>query len=140
MYQQQNILPQQFTAQNVLPPQQILQAKGKESIDMIRMSPNSSVLIADETAPIVWKCISDSLGNVSAYPFDISPHKDEEQKVQENLTEIVANMEERLKRLEDEYKSVAEWNKPTNEEHRSDKADVADVKRQSSGNKQNDRK
>lgn len=42
-----------------LPPQQILQANGKASIDAIRMSPNSSVLIADTTEPIVWKCVSD---------------------------------------------------------------------------------
>lgn len=138
LYQQQNILPQ--ISQNILPPQQILQAKGKASIDMIKMSPDSSVLIADETAPIVWKCMSDSLGNVTAIPYDIQLHKDEEQKIQENLSVIVTEMEERLKRLEDGYKSFIEKSKSTNEEYRSDKTDVADVKRQSSGNKQNDRK
>lgn len=137
-YQQQNILPQ--FSQNVLPPQQILQAKGKASIDMIKMSPDSSVLIADETAPIVWKCTSDSLGNVTAIPFDITPHKDEEQKAQENLSIVVADIEERLKRLENDYKSFAKWSEPIHEEHDSNKADVADAKRQSPGNKQNDRK
>lgn len=127
--------------QNILPPQQILQAKGKASIDMLKMSPDSSVLIADETAPIVWKCTSDSLGNVSAIPFDITPHKDQEQKAQENLANVVADLEERLKKLEAKYEqSLIKRSESTYEEHRPDKTDVADVKRQSPGNKQNDRK
>lgn len=127
--------------QNILPPQQILQAKGKASIDMLKMSPDSSVLIADETAPIVWKCTSDSLGNVSAIPFDITPHKDQEQKEQENLANVVADLEERLKKLEAKYEqSLVKRSESTYEEHRPDKTDVADVKRQSPGNKQNDRK
>lgn len=139
MYGQYN--PYMCPQQNILPPQQILQAKGKASVDMIRMSPNSSVLIADETAPIVWKCTSDSLGNVSSIPFDITPHKDEEQKAQEDLLAIVTNIDERLKRLESSYEqSFAKWDKSTDEEYKSDKADVADAKRQSPGNKQNDRK
>ena len=129
-----------FQQPNILPPQQILQAKGKASIDMLRMSPNSSVLIADETAPIVWKCISDSLGNVSALPFDISPHKDEEEKVKETLSVEVANMEERIRKLEDVYESFIKRPKSFDEEHKSDKTNVADTKRQSPGNKQNDGK
>ena len=129
-----------FQQPNILPPQQILQAKGKASIDMLRMSPNSSVLIADETAPIVWKCTSDSLGNVSAIPFDISPHKDEEQKAQENLSVSVSSLEERIRRLEDEYESFIKRSKSSYEEHKPDKTNVADAKRQSGGNKQNDGK
>ena len=129
-----------FQQPNILPPQQILQAKGKASIDMLRMSPNSSVLIADETAPIVWKCISDGLGNVSSEAFDISPHKDEEQKTQENLSIIVNNLDERLRRLEDVYESFAKRDKPSYEEHKPNKADMADAKRQSTGNKPNDTK
>ena len=132
--------PPTYQQQNILPPQQILQAKGKASIDMLRMSPNSSVLIADETAPIVWKCTSDSLGNVTALPFDISPHKDEEQQAQESLTIVVNNLDERLRRLEDVYESFAKGDKSSYEEHRTDKANVADAKRQSTGNKQNDAK
>ena len=88
---------------NIIPQQQILQANGKQSINNIRMYPNSSALIADTTAPIVWKCVSDSLGNVTAEPFDISPHKDEEQIEQEN---ILSSIDERLKRLESDYESI----------------------------------
>lgn len=86
--------------QNMLPPQQILQANGKASIDALRLSPNSSVLIADQTQPIIWKCVSDSLGNVSATAFDVTPHKDEKVVEQENINKSISNILERLERLE----------------------------------------
>lgn len=68
--------PVQMGSPNVLPPQQVLQANGKASISALRMSPNSSALIMDTTAPMVWLCTSDSIGNVTPVPYDISPHKD----------------------------------------------------------------
>ena len=72
-----------------LPPQQILQANGKASIDAIRMSPNSSVLIADTTEPIVWKCVSDGLGNVTAEAFDITHHKTEAEVEKDRRTMLL---------------------------------------------------
>lgn len=93
-----------------LPPQQILQANGKSSIDAIRMSPNSSVLIADTTAPIVWKCVSDGLGNVTKEAFDISHHKSEEEVEKENTASLLNDISERLKRLEMNYESVINRN------------------------------
>ena len=89
-----------------LPPQQILQANGKESIDMIRMSPNSSVLIADTTRPIIWKCVSDGLGNVTAEAWDITRHKSEEQIERETTTQLLQDINSRLKKLEENYEST----------------------------------
>ena len=89
-----------------LPPQQILQANGKASIDAIRMSPNSSVLIADTTEPIVWKCVSDGLGNVTAEAFDITHHKTDEEVEKENTNNLLIQISERLERLENKYESV----------------------------------
>lgn len=89
-----------------LPPQQILQANGKTSIDAIRMSPNSSVLIADTTQPIVWKCVSDGLGNVTKEAFDITHHKSEEEVEKENTSNLLNEISERLKRLEANYESI----------------------------------
>lgn len=97
-----------------LPPQQILQANGKTSIDAIRMSPNSSVLIADTTAPIVWKCVSDGLGNVTAEAFDITHHKTEEEVEKETTNNLLNDISERLKRLEFNYESIINrTNEPT---------------------------
>lgn len=95
---QQNIAP----VQNVLPPQQILQCNGKDSVKAIKLSPNSSVLIADSSRPIIYKCISDSLGAVSIETFDVSVHKDEEQVEQENLQVMISDLRTRIERLENE--------------------------------------
>ena len=93
-----------------LPPQQILQANGKASIDAIRMSPNSSVLIADTTEPIVWKCVSDGLGNVTAEAFDITHHKTEEEVEKENTNNLLTDISQRLERLESKYESFIDRN------------------------------
>lgn len=66
----------QSQGNNVLPPQQVPQANGKASIDTLQMSPNSSILIMDTSAPIVWLCVSDGLGKVTATPYDITVHQD----------------------------------------------------------------
>lgn len=67
---------QQPTQTNVLPPQQVIQVDGRSSIDTLQMSPNSSILIMDKSQPIVWLCVSDGLGKVTASAYDITPHQD----------------------------------------------------------------
>lgn len=93
--------------QNVLPPQQILQANGRSSVDNIRMSPNSSVLVADSTLPIIYKCISDGLGNVTIETFDVSVHKDEEYNA-------MSMFDKRLNDLEAKYESIVKRNTESN--------------------------
>ena len=96
---------------NILPPMQVLTANGKASIDALKMSPNSSVFIADNTAPIIWKCVSDGIGNVTAEAFDVFPHKDESVVKQENTDALIADIDNRLKKLEENYeKSTAKRN------------------------------
>lgn len=94
----------QAPAANVLPQQQVLQANGKASIDALRMAPNSSVLIMDTTAPLVWLCTSDSLGNVTPSPYDITPHKDapEPDSIEARLTAVEANVSQMMEVLKNE--------------------------------------
>lgn len=115
-----------------LPPQQILQANGKASIDAIRMSPNSSVLIADTTAPIVWRCVSDGLGNVTAEAFDITHHKSEAEVEKENTNNLLNEISERLKRLENNYESFI--NKPNESSSKTAYADDSNITKSSNGN------
>ena len=94
--------PQPPPQQNVLPPQTILQANGRESIQALRMSPNSSVYIEDATnRNVIWKCVSDSLGNVTSTPFDISIHEDTPILSPESLIAIVGEMNDRITKLEE---------------------------------------
>ena len=80
---------------NALPFQQVIQVNGKASVDTIQLSPNSSVLLMDTSAPIVWLCVSDGVGRVTATPYDISLHVE---KAAPTTTEA---FEERLKRIEE---------------------------------------
>lgn len=89
--------PQQ---QQILPQQQVLRANGKASVDSIRLAPNSSVLVLDNNDPIVWMCISDGLGNVTATPYDIIPHKDAEQERSEGLAAALSSLQDRISKLE----------------------------------------
>ena len=71
-----NNLLQQPQQANTLPPQQVVQVNGKASVDTIQLAPNSSILVMDTSAPIVWLCTSDGVGKVTAKAYDIIEHKD----------------------------------------------------------------
>ena len=126
-YQQVVSPPLTQSLQNqTLPQQQIPTANGRSSVDSIRLAPNSSVLIADSVLPIIYRCVSDSLGNVSTLAFDITPHKDEEQKKSEENDVIIADLVRRIERLE--HESDSKWNKSNDEKYGADKADDESVK------------
>ena len=80
-----------------------MQTNGRPTFDAFKIAPNSSILIADTTAPIVWKCTTDGLGNVTSEAFDITPHKDEPQLDQGAVTTILSEMNERITKLEENY-------------------------------------
>lgn len=61
---------------NMLPQQQVIQVNGKSSVDTIQLAPNSSVLVMDTSAPLVWLCVSDGVGKVTSTPYDITLHMD----------------------------------------------------------------
>ena len=99
-----NPYPYQYPPQprnDYLPQQQVLQANGKDSVAALKLAPNSSVLIMDTTAPLVWLCVSDSLGNVTSTPYDIAPH-------QEKAPVDVATVEQRLASAEEKIEKLME--------------------------------
>lgn len=108
LYAQAQQTPQ---ATNILPPQQIIQVNGKSSIDTLQMSPNSSILIMDTSAPIVWMCISDGIGKVTATPYDIIEHKDappvDMQNVEQRLTAVENFMNQLIEGAKNDGKSNA---------------------------------
>lgn len=100
--------------QHILPQQQILQVNGKASVDTIQLAPNSSILVMDNTAPIVWMCISDGVGKVTATPYDVFPHKDEPTvSIEQRLTNIENTIAEMERRNEKPYDSKSKP-KPNN--------------------------
>ena len=112
MLQQQPVQPQPAPAANALPPQQVLQANGKASIDALRMAPNSSVLIMDTTAPIVWLCASDGIGNVSATAYDITAHKEPAAKAAEDLDARLTKVEGTVNTIISRWEELTNGSKP----------------------------
>ena len=73
--------PYQYGFQPIAPQvqlqqEQVTQVNGRASVEQIQLAPNSSKLVMDTTAPIVWLCVSDGVGRVTATPYDITEHKD----------------------------------------------------------------
>ena len=79
--------------------QQVATANGKASIDKIVLPPNSSVFVMDTTAPMIWLCVSDSLGNVSSTPYDIKEHIEPNVVTKQGVEERLTALEEMLGKL-----------------------------------------
>ena len=78
------------------PQYEIIQVSGENGVDAFQMGPNSSVLLADTTAPMIWLVRTDGAGYKTKVPYDITPHQ---ATPPVNLNDI----EERLTRLEELY-------------------------------------
>lgn len=116
-----NIIQQNtgYTQQGVLPPQQVLQANGRSSVDAIKLSPNSSVLICDSNEPIIYKCISDSLGNTNIEEYDVTPRKSKKVVEEENIQVALTELRLRIERLENEQSAFARYSAESNHAERS---------------------
>ena len=83
-----------------LPQQQVVTVAGAESLAQIQLAPNSSMLVMDQGAPVVYLVQSDGVGKVTATAYDISPHKDKAQVQQESMDARLSALEQAVKRLE----------------------------------------
>ena len=93
MYQNnylQNLMLQQTM------PQEVIKVNGKGGVDAYQMPPNSSALLLDTTAPIVWLVQTDGAGYKTSTPYDIVPHVSEEEVQYKSLEERIAKIEEKL--------------------------------------------
>ena len=87
-YLQNLMLPQQRQPYNVT------EVNGKNGVDAFCMPPNSSDLLLDTTAPIVWLVKTDGAGYKTSVPYDITPHKSEEDVQFKTLEERIKKLEE----------------------------------------------
>lgn len=102
-YQQYQPYQPQFPYQQ----RQVLRANGKASVDAIKLAPGESALVMDTTAPLVWLCVADSLGNVSSTAYDITPHQETPPVDMGTLEQRLAAVENAVKRMEVNYEPNA---------------------------------
>lgn len=74
--------------------QEIIRVNGRNGAMSIQMAPSSSVLVLDETAPLVWLCQTDGAGYLTVTPFDIAPHQEAPQVSVNDLSARLTRLEE----------------------------------------------
>ena len=87
--------------QNLMMPQQrqpynVTEVNGKNGVDAFWMPPNSSDLLLDTTAPIVWFVKTDGAGYKTCKPWKIVPDETEEEKQFKTLEERISKLEETI--------------------------------------------
>ena len=73
---------------------EIIRVTGENGARAFQMAPNSSAILLDETAPLVWLVQTDGAGYKTATPYKIEPYTPE-------AVQDVQSLEARIKRLED---------------------------------------
>lgn len=63
------------TMQQALQPCSITKVSGENGAKAFGMAPNSSALLLDETAPLVWLKTTDGAGYPTLTPYTITPYK-----------------------------------------------------------------
>ena len=96
--QQQPIVPQpqpfRPSYSMNMPRFEVIKVNGKAGAENFRMAPNSSALLLDNTAPIVWYVQTDGAGYLTAVPFDITPHQTPKPVDMNDLSARVTKLEE----------------------------------------------
>lgn len=85
--------------------QQIIKVNGENGARAYQMMPNSSALLLDETAPLVWLKETDSVGYPTLSAFKIEPYVPEPQPDYKELMNRIASLEERLKNNEQSHRN-----------------------------------
>ena len=84
--------------QNLVMPQQqeVVKVNGKNGVDAFQLAPNSSALLLDTTASIVWLVQTDGAGYKTSTAYDITPHVPEEETQFKTLEERISKLEETI--------------------------------------------
>lgn len=99
------------------PPQaqrcEIVKVNGRNGAEAYQLPPNSSGLLLDETAPLVWLVQTDGAGYKTVTPYSISPY-------QPAPPVDVQSLEDRVKRLEELLNESYSANARTKPAHADD--------------------
>ena len=101
------------------PKQEVVKVSGINGVNAYQLAPNSSVLLLDTTAPIVWLVQTDGAGYKTSTPYDIMPHESEEEVQYKSLEDRITKLEEVINAKPD-VKSVTRKSEQHNDAgHRS---------------------
>lgn len=76
--------------------QEITKVNGENGARAYQMAPNSSALLLDESAPLVWLIQTDGAGYKTATPYTIAPYQSQPAPDYNSLDERIRKLEEML--------------------------------------------
>lgn len=88
--------------------QQIIRVHGRNGADTYQMMPNSSVLLLDETAPLVYLAQTDGAGYKTVTVYDIQAHKETPMPNMQDLEHRISRLEEMITN-ESNNSSTKQW-------------------------------
>lgn len=97
--------------------QEIVRVNGRAGAEMYQLAPNSSVLMLDETAPIVWAKSTDGAGYPTLTPYTISQYEQEKPVDIHALEERITKIEEALSAKSNTGKAVPKQDNATKPRH-----------------------
>lgn len=82
---------------NLYPQKQtITRVNGRAGAEMYQLAPDSSVLLLDESAPVVWVKMSDGAGYSTIKGFGLTEYKEPKPVDFQNLEERITKIEETI--------------------------------------------
>ena len=96
MYQTPYAYPNLYQSQMFSTTQQIIKVHGRQGAETYNMSPNSSVLLLDETEPIVYLAQTDGAGYKTITAYDIQIHQELPPVDTRSLEQRITKIEEML--------------------------------------------
>ena len=76
---------------------EVVRVNGKNGAETYQLAPNSSILLLDESAPIVWLKTTDGAGYPTLTPYKIEPYVDETM----TSNAMLQSLEQRILKLEE---------------------------------------
>lgn len=120
-----NMMSPQPMNNQFLPRMQVIRVNGEAGARNLRMAPNSSALVLDETAPIVWYAQTDGTGYLTVTPFDVNPHQAQQPINLDNLTARVAKLEEAMANVQQSNIGITKQPKKQRQQTAESVADTA---------------
>ena len=92
----QNMYPTRINAMqgDYIPRQEIVRVNGENGARAFNLPPNSSVLLLDETAPIVWVAQTDGAGYKTVTPYTIALYQSAPSPDYNSLEQIIKKLED----------------------------------------------
>lgn len=93
------------------PRYEVIRVNGRNGAENFRMAPNSSALLLDNTASIVWFVQTDGAGYLTAAPFDVTPHQTPKPVDMNDLSDRVTKLEELMINVQQSNNSISKQSK-----------------------------